>query len=97
MRDQEIFRKDETLTSLSIENLEISVPNGKISTVVSSQVVEEASQQQQQQPSMEIACDLVQSLLDQVSWNDSPPTNEELGRKNKSLKTNKGFFQSCQK
>lgn len=90
MRDQEIFRKDENLTSLSIENLEISVPNGKISTVVSSQIVEEASQQQQQQPSMEIACDLVQSLLDQVSWNDSPPTNEELGRKNKSLlKTNK--------
>lgn len=48
------------------------------------------------QPAMEIACKLVHSLLDQVSWNDSPPSNEELSRKKDKTPKKTGLLsQQC--
>jgi hypothetical protein len=50
----------------------------------------------QVQPAMEIACELVHTLLDQVSWNDSPPSNEELSlKKGKTPKFPEHFSQQC--
>ena len=48
-----------------------------------------SNEENETEPSMEAACELVQVLLDQVAWNDAPPTNEELSVKKSSVKTSK--------
>lgn len=48
-------------------------------------------------PSMETACELVQTLLDQVAWNDAPPTNEVISKKPmiKESKTTQEYSRQC--
>ena len=48
-------------------------------------------------PEMEAACELVQILLDQVAWNDAPPTNEEVSKVSVVKKSNapRDFSRQC--
>jgi hypothetical protein len=77
-------QKATTPTMVDIGNVKPS-PSLELTVSTSSDCTDNAEVKtgvvQESNPSMELACQLVHKLLDQVAWNDAPPSNEEFSRK----------------
>lgn len=90
----EIFQEREKPLTIEISNLLPLVgPNHAFNAQKFSLV--SPHEGRQSQAGMETACELVRTLLDQVSWNDSPPTNEERNMKKRIPKLEGHFSPQC--